>query len=256
MARPASSFSARAAACNDSIAAARLWQLDNVAVCLMTKILVTICGIIALAWVTGLLIFRYVSPPATLTMLISSIENKHWAKHQTVPIKKVSTHLQRAVIAAEDGRFCLHHGIDILELQHAIDDYAKNGRLRGASTISMQVSRNVFLWTGGGWARKVLEAPLALALDAAWSKQHILEIYLNIAEWGPGVFGAEAAAQHYFGKPASALSATEAARLAAILPNPVNWNAARPTAYIAQRSNVIQKRMRQLGLHHLQCIHP
>lgn len=220
----------------------------------LKKITVIVCCVPLLLWLAGLVLFRFVTPPVTLTMLISAIHQGQWIEHDTVPLTHISPALQRAVIAAEDGQFCQHHGIDFNAVQSAITDYRKTGRLRGASTISMQVSRNVFLWTGGGWPRKVLEAPLALALDAAWSKRQIMQIYLNIAEWGPGIFGAEAAARHYFRKSAAALNPAEAARLAAILPNPTQWNAARPTSYIMQRGYVIQRRMRQLGAVHVGCI--
>jgi len=220
----------------------------------LKKLLLMIVGAILLLWLIALLLFRFVSPPLTLTMLISIFDNQRWIKHDSVSLKNISPNLQRAVIASEDGRFCLHNGIDFDAVQNAMDDYEARGKLRGASTISMQVSRNVFLWTGGGVVRKALEAPLALSLDAAWSKRHILEIYLNIAEWGPGVFGAEAAAHYYFHKPAAQLSSYEAARLAAILPNPIRWNAAKPTAYIERRAGVIQTRMLQLSRTQLDCI--
>ena len=218
------------------------------------KIIFFFAGGIFLLWLVGMLLFRFVSPPLTLTMLISAVENQRWIKHDSVSITKISPYLQRAVIASEDGRLCMHHGIDFNAVEDAVEDYQEKGRLRGASTISMQVSRNVFLWTGGGAGRKMIEAPLALALDAFWSKRHILEIYLNIAEWGPGVFGAEAAAHYYFHKPASALSSFEAARLAAILPNPIRWNAARPTPYIFRRAEIIQARMAQLNRAQTQCV--
>lgn len=221
---------------------------------LIKKFLLRIIVFILLFWTVGLLLFRFFSPPLTLTMLISVFQNQRWINHDTVSLKQISPNLQRAVIASEDGRFCMHHGIDFGAVQDAVEDYEENGRLRGASTISMQVARNVFLWTGGGAFRKVLEAPLALSLDAFWSKRHILEIYLNIAEWGPGVFGAEAAAHYYFHKPAAALSNFEAARLAAILPNPVHWNAARPTPYIFRRAGIIQTRMLQLNRTQNQCV--
>jgi monofunctional biosynthetic peptidoglycan transglycosylase len=207
-----------------------------------------------LFWLGGLLLFRYVDPPLTATMMVSAIEHRAWLRHRSVSLGSVSPQLQRAVIAAEDGRFCAHNGIDFNALQDAVADYEESGRLRGASTISMQVARNVFLWTGGGMVRKVIEAPLALALDALWPKRRILEIYFNIAEWGPGIFGAEAAAQHYFHKPASALSSAEAARLAAVLPNPIRWNAAQPTSYIGYRTSVIQTRMLQLNRTQLACL--
>ena len=220
----------------------------------LKKIIFLFVGGIFLLWLAGMLLFRFVSPPLTLTMLVSAFENQRWIKHDTVSLHQISPTLQRAVIASEDGRFCLHNGIDLNAVQDAVEDYQEKGRLRGASTISMQVARNVFLWTGGGVVRKALEAPLALALDAFWSKRHILEIYLNIAEWGPGVFGAEAAAHYYFHKPASELSSFEAARLAAILPNPIRWNAARPTPYIFGRAITIQARMVQLNHTQTQCV--
>lgn len=204
-------------------------------------------------WIAGLLLFRFFNPPVTLTMLISAYENRRWIDHRSVPLEQVSMHLKRAVIAAEDGRFCMHNGIDFDAVADAVEDFGERGKLRGASTISMQVSRNVFLWTGGGVVRKALEAPLALSLDAAWSKRHILEIYLNIAEWGPGIFGAEAAARHYFRKPAAQLTAYEAARMTAILPNPIRWNAAKPTAYIERRTRIIQTRAMQLNGTQLAC---
>lgn len=221
---------------------------------LLKKIVLIVLGTVVLSWLCGLLLFRYVNPPLTLTMLLSAAENRRWIKHDNMPLKSISHSLVRAVISAEDGRFCLHHGIDVGAVQAAVEDYRDNGKLRGASTISMQVARNVFLSTGGGWPRKILEAPLALALDALWPKARVMEIYLNIAEWGPGVFGAEAAAKYYFHKPAAALIPREAARLAAILPNPVRWNAARPTAYIEQRTSIIARRMQQLSRAQQVCI--
>lgn len=220
----------------------------------LRKFLLAVIGVAALWFVCGLLLFRFVNPPVTLTMLISASENRRWITHQNVRLEKISTSLQRAVIAAEDGRFCAHHGIDFSALQSAIGDYQENGKLRGASTISMQVSRNVFLWTGGGFVRKFVEAPLALALDAMWPKSRVMEIYLNIAEWGPGIFGAEAAARHYFRKPAAALTPREAARLAAILPSPIRWSASKPTRYVEQRTGIIERRMRQLNLSQRACL--
>jgi monofunctional biosynthetic peptidoglycan transglycosylase len=209
---------------------------------------------VLLLWIAGLLLFRFFSPPFTLTMLISTYHNHRWIDHRSVSLNRISSNLQRAVIASEDGRFCMHHGIDFDAVADAVEDFGDGEKLRGASTISMQVSRNVFLWTGGGAARKIMEAPLALSLDAAWSKRHILEVYLNIAEWGPGIFGAEAAAQYYFHKPAAALSGYEAASLAAILPNPIRWNAARPTPYIERRTRTIQIRAMQLNRTQVACI--
>ena len=221
---------------------------------IVLKTLKTLLLAILLFWLFGLLVFRFFGPPFTLTMLLSGIEHRQLVRFQPVPLERVNPFLARAVIASEDGRFCSHHGIDFDAVGEAMDDYEARGRLRGASTISMQVARNVFLWTGGGVVRKVLEAPLALALDAWWPKRRVLEIYLNIAEWGPGIFGAEAAAQAYFHKSASALSSEEAARLAAVLPNPVRWNAAKPTAYIKHRTGVIRTRMLQVSRAQMACV--
>jgi len=220
----------------------------------LKKILLIVIGATVLAWLCGLLLFRFVNPPVTLTMLVSAAENRRWITHDNIALAKISPHLRRAVIAAEDGRFCSHYGIDFGAVQAAVEDYNEGGRLRGASTISMQVSRNVFMWTGGGFVRKAVEAPLALILDALWPKARVMEIYLNIAEWGPGIFGAEAAAKYYFRKSAAALTPREAARLAAILPNPVRWSASKPTRYIEQRTNIIERRMRQLNGTQVACI--
>ncbi|MGH6926362.1 MAG: monofunctional biosynthetic peptidoglycan transglycosylase, partial [Propylenella sp.] len=142
-----------------------------------------------------------------------------------VDLDQVSPHLVRAVLMAEDGRFCEHNGVDWVEVQNALDD---EGRLRGASTITMQTVKNLFLWTGRSWIRKGLEVPLALYADFVLPKRRIMEIYLNIVEWGAGTYGAEAAARRYFGIGASELSASQAARLAAVLPSPETRDAASP----------------------------
>jgi len=218
------------------------------------KLIKIILFSLLLFWIGGLLLFRYLNPPITATMLIGVFEHQRWIERDSVALTRISPLLQRAVIASEDGRFCAHNGIDFDAVEDAMADYEERGKMRGASTISMQVARNVFLWTGGGVVRKVLEAPLALALDALWPKRRILEIYFNIAEWGPGLFGAEAAAQHYFHKPEAALSSIEAARLAAVLPNPIRWDAAHPSAYIEHRTGIIQTRMLQLNRTQLACL--
>ena len=180
-------------------------------------------------------------------MAIRSIERGALVRYHPVALSAISPTVVQAVIAAEDGRFCFHHGIDVDAVQDALDDYEQRGRLRGASTITMQVARNLFLWPGGGFVRKAIEAPLALALDALWSKRRIMEVYLNIAEMGDGVFGVNAAARTHFGKTSDKLTVDEAARLAAVLPNPVFWSAARPTAYIEGRTASIRGRLAQLS---------
>ena len=161
-----------------------------------------------------------------------------------VSLPHISRHLVRAVLASEDSRFCDHYGIDFQAIDAALEKAERTGRApHGASTISAQTAKNLFLWNGRAWIRKVLEAPLTLWLDAVLSKRRILEIYLNIAEWGSGLFGAEAAAQHYFHKPAAALSAHEAALLASALPAPLRLNAARPGSYLQRHAAIIQGRM-------------
>ncbi len=213
--------------------------------------------LLALAVLPLLLIvaYRWIDPPLTPLMVI------RWAggaaiDHRPIPLESVAPALPRAIIASEDNRFCTHAGIDFDAVRDAIDEQEETGRLRGASTVTMQVARNLFLWPGGGFVRKAVEAPLALAIDALWPKRRVMEVYLGIAEWGDGVFGAEAAAQRHFRKPAVRLTRTEAARLAAVLPNPRRWNAAAPTAYIQRRTATIDGRVNQLGPAGVACVDP
>jgi monofunctional glycosyltransferase len=192
-----------------------------------------------------ILLYRWIDPPVTPLMLLryqaaGSIDRK------IVPLRAISPELQHAVIASEDNRFCLHHGIDWNAVSDAVDQYDEEGRLRGASTITMQVARNLFLWPGGGFFRKGIEAGLALTIDALWPKRRILEIYLNIAEWGDGIYGAEAASHAYFRSHAASLSRRDAALLAVTLPSPRRWSPARPTRYIAERAATIEARIGKL----------
>ena len=180
-------------------------------------------------------LYAVVDPPVSTVMLGkrlggASIE-KSWAD-----LDRISPHLVRAVLISEDARFCEHRGIDWVEVQKALD--VEDGRLRGASTITMQTVKNLFLWTGRSWIRKALEVPLALYAELFLSKKRIMEIYLNIAEWDTGLYGAEAAAERFFGVAAADLSPAQSARLAAILPAPEARDAANPgpqTRRIAER---------------------
>jgi len=162
---------------------------------------------------------------------------------------RIAPHAPLAVIAAEDQRFADHFGFDIEAIQKAIGEQerGRRRRVRGASTISQQVAKNVFLWPGRSYVRKGLEAYFTLLIETLWPKRRILEVYLNVAEMGDGVFGVEAAARRFFGKPASRLTAGEAALLAAVLPNPHRFRANRPSAYVAGRRNWILGQMAQLG---------
>jgi monofunctional biosynthetic peptidoglycan transglycosylase len=186
----------------------------------------------------------WVIPPVSTLMLW------RWMTFQRVervwtPISEISPHVVRMVIAGEDGRFCTHRGVDWQELQMVIDDYAEHGDARGASTIPMQVAKNLFLWSGRQVVRKVLEVPLAYYMSAVWSKSRMMEIYLNVAEWGPdGEFGIEAAARRAFKKSARDLTAEEAALLAGALPNPIVRDPRRPGPQI---SRAAQTRLRIAG---------
>jgi len=205
-------------------------------------------------WLIALIAYRFVTPALTPLMLIRSIEREQWVWRETLSPAQTPATLLHAVMVAEDSNFCLHPGIDIEAFKVALQDYRDSGRVRGASTISMQVARNLFLWPGGGVVRKVLELPLTLALEALWPKQRIIETYLNIAEWGPGVFGAEAAARHYFGVPARDLQPAQAALLAAVLPNPIQRDAGQPSRYVHERARQIERESRRLSTAQLACI--
>lgn len=190
----------------------------------------------------GVLLYGVLPPPATPLMILRLFEGEGLRKQWT-PRSAISPDLFRAVIAAEDARFCEHFGFDAVELDKAIRDWRRGRRVRGASTITMQTAKNLFLWDGRNLVRKGAEAYLTPWLEFGWSKARILELYVNVAEWGPGIYGAEAAARAYFGKSAGALSANEAALMAAVLPNPREWSAAKPSAYVRERARTIRARM-------------
>ena len=165
-----------------------------------------------------------------------------------VSMDEISPWMGLAVIAAEDQKFPEHWGFDVSAIENALAHNERNeNRIRGASTLSQQTAKNLFLWDGRSWVRKGLEAGLTLGMETVWSKKRILTVYLNIAEFGDGVFGVEAAAQRYFHKPASRLSLSEAALLAAVLPNPLRFKANAPSGYVRSRQAWIMRQMRQLG---------
>jgi monofunctional biosynthetic peptidoglycan transglycosylase len=170
--------------------------------------------------------------PLPSTLIIGQLVTGTVPSWRWVSIGSISPALAKAVIAAEDQRFCSHWGVDFVELKSVLAD--RGGPSRGASTLSMQVAKNLYLWPGRSYIRKALELPLALLIDLFWGKNRIMEFYLNIAEWGRGIFGAEAAAQFYFKKSAADLTADEAARLTASLPNPIRRNPARSSGTAAR----------------------
>ncbi|MGQ0455535.1 MAG: monofunctional biosynthetic peptidoglycan transglycosylase [Hyphomicrobium sp.] len=197
-------------------------------------------------WIAAILLFiviyRVVDPPFSSLMLQQRLTGQDIEQHW-VAIDNISTDVIRAVLLSEDGRFCEHSGVDYEEMQNAIDR-ARDGAPRGASTISMQVIKNLFLWPSKSYIRKAIEIPLTYAMEAAWPKERIMEVYLNIAEWGPGIFGVEAASQHHFSKSARRLNEREAARLAVALPNPFLRDAGDPGPRTRRLAADIEERMR------------
>ena len=186
---------------------------------------------VTLALVLGfaalILVYRFL-PPTSTPMLVRWLEGGTFERHY-VPLERISGFLRAAVIVSEDARFCAHNGVDWSALREVLGQAGADGPRRGASTIPMQTAKNLFLWPSRSYVRKAIEIPLALLIDLEWPKRRILEVYLNLAEWGKGVFGAEAAARHYFHKSADRLDARESALLATALPNPGHRNAARPS---------------------------
>ena len=194
---------------------------------------------------------RFVNPPVWGWQLHRALFNPPGyparTQHQWVDMSQIAKPMQLAVIAAEDQRFPSHYGLDFEAIEAAIDHNAKGRRVRGASTITQQTAKNLFLWPSRSFARKGVEAGFALLLELIVGKQRILELYLNIVEFGPGIYGVEAASRHFYGKPARQLGWTESARLAAVLPNPWRYRAHPPSSYVAERSQWISQQMGQLG---------
>lgn len=188
-------------------------------------------SVVFLLMVAVVLLYSVVNPPTTIYMLQES-RRLGGLDRQWVPLKNVAPVMARSVVAAEDANFCNHWGFDLVAIRTAIEE----GSGRGASTISQQVVKNVFLWHGRNWSRKALEAVMTPLIEALWSKRRIVEVYLNVAEFDEGVFGVEAAARHYFGVGPEALTAVQAARLAAILPLPKERSASNPSKSVRRRA--------------------
>lgn len=203
------------------------------------KALVGFLGL-SLGWV---LLFKFLPVPVTATMLMD--ENgitKDWTS-----LSNIDRSMVRAVIAAEDGKFCLHEGFDREAIEKAIESNRQGGRIRGGSTISQQTAKNVFLWQGGGYVRKGFEAWFTVLIEQIWGKRRIMEVYLNVAETGIGTYGVEAGAQRYFGKSAAALTPLEAARMAAALPLPKERSVRNPRGWLARHGNTISARIGAVG---------
>ncbi|HNR75313.1 MAG: monofunctional biosynthetic peptidoglycan transglycosylase [Bacteroidetes bacterium OLB12] len=192
-----------------------------------------------------IILLRWVNPPLTITQLASWTEG-YGLKRDYVDFKAMSPNIRLAVMASEDQLFPDHNGFDLKSIKKALENNKKSKRMRGASTISQQVAKNVFLWQGRSWFRKGLEVYFTFMIELLWSKERILEMYLNVSEMGTGIFGVEAAAQKYFKKPASKLTRTEAARIAAVLPNPKKYKAEPASPYVARRTSWILIQMKNL----------
>jgi monofunctional biosynthetic peptidoglycan transglycosylase len=206
--------------------------------------------VLALVAVALVILYRYVDPPITPLMLIRAVaaraDGRSASIHQRwMPLDHISPALSQAVIASEDARFFRHWGVDVDALfrAHEFNQAHHDGRLRGGSTITMQCARSTFLWPGRTYLRKALEIPLAVLMEQLWGKQRILEVYLNVVEWGDGVYGAEAASERYFGVPAARLDLEQAALMAGALPAPRRFDPGRPTGYLQRRAEVIARRV-------------
>jgi monofunctional biosynthetic peptidoglycan transglycosylase len=199
-------------------------------------------------------VLRFVNPPFTGTMISNWIADKvagreaQWSDPEWRPLRKISPHLRRSVLAGEDQRFTTHSGFDFVEMNQAVQDALAGGRVRGASTITMQVARTVFLWPGRSLARKALEAYYTALIEVFWSKKRILEVYLNTVDWGEDAVGAEGASKKYFRTSVSTLTAEQAALLAAILPSPHHWSPEPPTEYVKERQRRILEDMKKMPL--------
>jgi len=199
--------------------------------------------IISALWV---LAYRFINPPITFTM-IGDIVAGRGATRDWMPISQLDRDMVRAAIGAEDSKFCTHSGFDVEAIEDAMKRNASGGRIRGGSTISQQTAKNAFLWNGGGYARKGVEAWFTFLIEHLWDKRRIMEVYLNLAETGIGTYGVNAGAQRYFGHDASAMSANEAARIAAILPLPKKRGAIAPKGFVRRYGNTIAARIGVVG---------
>ncbi|MGH6817626.1 MAG: monofunctional biosynthetic peptidoglycan transglycosylase [Methylovirgula sp.] len=188
-----------------------------------------------------IVLYRFVPPVSTLMLARSLLHEK--VERDYLPLDRISPNLRAAVVMSEDASFCRNRGVDWGAMREVIDEGGINGPARGASTITMQVAKNLFLWPGRSYIRKGLEIPLALVLDRVWPKSRILEIYLNIAEWGDGIFGAEAASEAYFHKSAADLSLHQGALLAAVLPDPYTRSVLHPNWRVTIHARIVEHRV-------------
>lgn len=200
-------------------------------------------AVLALVPLVGVLIHAVLPPPVTILMAREALVGRGM-DYRWRSLNQMSPHLVTSVIAAEDARFCNHAGFDMEAIEKALKANEAGGKIRGGSTISQQTAKNVFLWPSRDWVRKGFEAGYTVLIELIWPKRRIMEVYLNVAEMGPGVFGAEAAARHWFGKSAADLTPREGARIAAILPSPRRYSAGSPGPYVRRRAAQVQANAR------------
>jgi monofunctional biosynthetic peptidoglycan transglycosylase len=220
----------------------------------LIKFIIKTALLIILATIAWVALYRFVNPPLTPLMVIGYFGEAKTIKNEWSDYKNISKYMKLAVIAAEDQKFTLHDGFDIESIKDAIDDKMSGDRLRGASTISQQTAKNVFLWPSRSWMRKGAEAYFTFLIEKIWGKKRILEVYLNVIETGKGIYGVGKAGEIYFGKSAGSLTKEEAALIAAILPNPVRMSAIRPSKYVLERQRWIMGQMDNLGTGYLKKI--
>jgi monofunctional biosynthetic peptidoglycan transglycosylase len=213
---------------------------------------ITFALLLVSSWLMVLLL-RFVPPPTSAFMLqhrlgaLSGDKPASTVRYRWTPISQVSPQVPIALVAAEDQHFPDHHGFDVAAIQDALDDAEDGDRLRGASTITQQTAKNLFLWGGRSLFRKGLEAYFTVLIEISWPKRRVLEVYLTLAEFGDGIYGVAAASQAFFHKTPGALTAREAALLAAVLPNPIRLRVDRPSSYVLRRTSWIERQVRQLG---------
>lgn len=204
---------------------------------------------VSIIWVIA---YRFINPPITVLMVLRNMERKANGKpfktdKKWVNFDDMSNNMKRAAVSAEDQLFLKHIGFDVKAIEKAFSSNAKGKKVKGGSTISQQTAKNVFLWPGRSWIRKGFEAYFTLLVEMCWSKERILEVYLNVIEMGDGIYGAEAASQEYYGKSATSLTQNQAALIAACFPNPLRWTPRNATPYIRHRQYLILRNMKRLG---------
>ena len=207
------------------------------------RLILIVIAVLVIVPPVSVVVYRFVPPPITILMITRLIQG-HGMDYQWRSLRDMSPALPRAAVASEDSLFCSNHGFDFDAMEKAMKNNERRpNRIRGGSTISQQTAKNVFLWPGRDYVRKGIEAWYTVLIEAIWGKPRIMEMYLNVVEFGPGIYGAEAASQHFFHEPASKLSAAQAARLIAVLPKPLSWAVDDPGRYVVRRTGHIDKAM-------------